>query len=87
MPMRVSSESEATTIDLWRKRFFVSVTLLTWLVIVGILARFIGLIAGPIILLTLAGLIAYIIHPLVKILERVLPRPLAIAVVFLALLL
>jgi predicted PurR-regulated permease PerM len=79
------STQSASTID-WQKRFFIALTILAWLVISGIILWAIGHITGTIILLTIAALLSYVIYPLVKLLHRVLPRPLAVLVAFLLML-
>jgi predicted PurR-regulated permease PerM len=75
----------ASTID-WRKRFFIALTILAWLVIAGIVIWAVGYIASTVVLLTIAALLSYIIYPLVKLLHRILPRPLAVLVAFLLML-
>ncbi len=70
----------------WQKRFFIALTVLAWLVIAGIVIWAIGHIAGTVILLVIAALLSYIIFPLVKLLHRVLPRPLAVLIAFLLML-
>lgn len=70
----------------WRKRFFIALTILAWIVIAGIIIWGIQHIIGTIILLTIAILLSYIIFPLVKLLQRILPRPIAILIAFLLIL-
>lgn len=70
----------------WQKRFFIALTILAWIVVAGIVIWGIQQIADTVILLIIAALLSYIIFPLVKLLQRVLPRPLAILIAFLLML-
>jgi predicted PurR-regulated permease PerM len=79
------SVQPAPNID-WQKRFFIALTVLAWLVIAGIIIWAIGHVTGTVILLTIAALLSYIIYPLVKLLRRVMPRPLAVLIAFLLML-
>jgi predicted PurR-regulated permease PerM len=67
----------------WQKRFFISFTILIWIAIAGIAIWGIGYIIGTVVLFIIAALLSYIVFPLVKLLRRILPRPLAVLVAFL----
>ena len=70
----------------WLKRLVVALTILTWIVLVIALLWVIGHVVQAVILLSIAALIAYAIYPAVKLLQRVMPRTLAIVIVYLLLL-
>lgn len=70
----------------WQKRFFITFTVLGWLIIAGIAIWGIGHIFGTVALFIIAALLAYIIFPLVKLLRRILPRSLAVLIAFLLML-
>ncbi|WP_220196203.1 AI-2E family transporter [Ktedonospora formicarum] len=81
------SAEPSSSIDIWRRRCFIAVTLVAWLALVAGLVWFLKLVIGPLILLTLAGLVAYVVYPLVKLVQKVMPRKLAILIVFMFMLL
>jgi predicted PurR-regulated permease PerM len=65
------------------RRFLVlGFTILVWVTLAGILLWFIGVIVTPIILLFLAAVLAYVLYPLVKLLNRFVPRALAILLAY-----
>ncbi|HXX79314.1 MAG TPA: AI-2E family transporter, partial [Ktedonobacteraceae bacterium] len=70
----------------WLKRLIIALTLLTWLAIGAVVLAVVGHMIGTLILLISAGLLAYIIYPLVVFLQRFMPRILAIVVVYLVVL-
>ena len=74
------------TNPLWRNRFFVAATIVAWIIIAAVVLWGLGHVTGPIVLLVISALLAYIIYPLVKLLHRVLPRPLAVLIAFLVML-
>jgi predicted PurR-regulated permease PerM len=72
------------------RRFLVlGITILVWVTLVGIFFWFLGVIVIPVLLLFLAAVLAYVLYPLVKLLNRFVPRALAIllsyVIVFVAL--
>jgi predicted PurR-regulated permease PerM len=67
----------------WALRRDIPVTILAWSGIVYLFIWAAGRIAGTILLLVIAALLAYALAPAVKFLERVLPRFLAILFVYL----
>lgn len=77
------TDSNTTTLTHWTKRLVISLTILAWCVLVGMLFWLLGRVAQAIFLLVIGALLAYTIYPLVKLLQRVMPRPLAIIVVYL----
>jgi predicted PurR-regulated permease PerM len=76
-------KTDTTPLVIWTKRLVISLTILVWIVLAGLFFWLIGRVAQAMLLLAIGALLAYTIYPLVKLLQRVLPRPLAIAVVYL----
>src|SRR5579863_3396125 len=72
-----------TSRSVWMTRLIISLTVLVCLCIVGVVLYALSLISGAIIILIVSALLAYIIYPFVHLLERFLPRPLAIAIAYL----
>ncbi|GHO63348.1 AI-2E family transporter [Ktedonobacter sp. SOSP1-52] len=66
----------------WRNWLVISATLLIWVVLAGILLWVLGQISRALIIFAIAALFAYALYPLVKFLQRILPRPVAIAIVY-----
>ena len=67
----------------WMRRLIIALTILTWLAIGAVVLAVVGHFIGILILLIAAGLLAYTIYPLVLLLQRFMPRMLAIVVVYL----
>jgi predicted PurR-regulated permease PerM len=67
----------------WVNWLVISATLLIWVILAGILFWVFGQISRALILFAIAALFAYALYPLVKLLQRILPRPFAIAIVYL----
>jgi len=67
----------------WMRRLIIALTILTWLAIGAVMLAVVGHIIGTLILLIAAGLLAFTIYPLVLLLQRFMPRMLAIVVVYL----
>ncbi len=66
-----------------RRRLIVALTVLAFLAIGAVALFAISLILTAVIVLMLSALFAYLIYPLVQFIQRLLPRPLAIALAFL----
>jgi putative heme transporter len=67
----------------WTKWLVISLTLLVWVVLLGVVFWLIGHVGQALLLLAIGAVLAYTIYPLVKQVQRFLPRPLAIALVYL----
>lgn len=67
----------------WLRRLIIALTILTWMAIGAVVLMVIERMVGTLILLIAAGLMSYLIYPLVLILQRIMPRFLAIVVVYL----
>lgn len=72
--------------SVWTRRLIIALTLLAWLAIGAVVLAVVGHMIGTLILLIVAGLLAYIIYPLALLLQRFMPRMLAIVVVYLVVL-
>ncbi|MBF6589154.1 MAG: AI-2E family transporter [Ktedonobacterales bacterium] len=68
----------------WAHQRDISLTVLAWLIIVSFLLWVAGHVIGTLIVLAIAVLLAYGLSPLVNAVARVLPRVLAITIVYLA---
>ncbi len=66
-----------------RRRLLIALTVLAFLAIAAVALYALSLIVGAVILLMLSALLAYLNYPLVQVLQRRLPPPLAIAVAYL----
>jgi predicted PurR-regulated permease PerM len=75
-------ENASGTSSRLRRYLVLGFTILVWVTLAGILLWFIGVIVTPIILLFLAAVLAYVLYPLVKLLNRFVPRALAILLAY-----
>jgi predicted PurR-regulated permease PerM len=66
----------------WLKRLVISLTFLAWIVLAAVLLWAIGQIFRAFVLLALGATIATVVYPLVGWLERKMPRPLAVTIVY-----
>ena len=82
---KLAKESTSQLIT-WTQRLVISLTLLVWIVLAGILFWLVGCMAQAFILLAVGALLAYTMYPLVQMLQRLMPYPLAITIVYLAIL-
>lgn len=69
----------------WRRKLVFALTVLAFIVLAGISLYAISLIIGAVLLLAVSALLAYLIYPLVRILQRYLKRAFAILIVYLLL--
>ena len=72
--------------SVWLRRLIIALTILAWLAIGAVVLAVIGHMIGTLILLIAGGVLAYILYPLVLLLQRFMPRALAIGVVYLVVL-
>ena len=80
-----ASPAESTR-SIWLGRLIVGLALLVWMTIGAVLLWVIGRMIGSVVLLAIAALLAYAIFPFVKVLQRIMPRFLAILIVYLVVL-
>ena len=71
---------------IWMGRLILALTILAWLAIGAVVLVVVGHLLGTLLLLIGAGLLAYVLFPLVRFLQRFLPRVLAIGAVYLVVL-
>lgn len=81
------STSERASVLLWLRRFLIIVTILGAIALIGIVFWLLALITEPIVFLLFSLVLAYVLYPLVKLLQRAMPRFLAILIVYLGVLL
>src|SRR5947209_4081586 len=77
-----TSSSQPFSRFVWLRRLILSLTILAWLTIGAVVLSFLGRMIGTVLLLVAAGLLAYVIYPLVLVLQRFMPRFLAVIVVY-----
>ncbi|HEX7736885.1 MAG TPA: AI-2E family transporter [Ktedonobacteraceae bacterium] len=86
MPSEGPEPSKGVVPAAWVKRLVISLTLLVWVVLVIVVARVLGYVSTALLILVIAGLIAYAVLPLVEFFQRVMPRALAVLLVYLVIL-
>ncbi|MGZ3646179.1 MAG: AI-2E family transporter, partial [Ktedonobacteraceae bacterium] len=72
--------------SIWTRRLLIALTIVAWIAIVCFVYFLIWLVGESFILVLIGGLLAYIIYPFVLLFQRIMPRPLAIFLVYLVLL-
>ena len=83
-PGKIKSEETPTAV--WTRRFLIALTIVAWMIIVAAIWMVLGKVFNALAILGISALIAYVIYPLVKFLEHVMPRPIAILIVYLGVL-
>ncbi|HET8843902.1 MAG TPA: AI-2E family transporter [Ktedonobacteraceae bacterium] len=87
LPPRLTRDADSlATIAKWIRRCGLPFAILAWTGVALLILWLAGHIAQTLLLLTIAALLAYALTPMVKILARVMPRFLAILIVYLVLL-
>src|SRR5438876_11437595 len=66
----------------WARRLIIALTIIAFLVIGWIVLYTLSLFSNALIVLLISALLAYMIYPFTRILERRLPRPLAITIAY-----
>ena len=72
--------------SLWMRRLLIALTIIAWVVIGCFVLFVIWLFGESFTLVLIGGLLAYIIYPFVLFFQRVMPRPLAVIIVYFVLL-
>jgi len=72
--------------SIWTRRLLIALTIVAWIAIVCFVFFLIWLVGESFILVLIGGLLAYIIYPFVLLFQRIMPRPLAIFLVYIILL-
>jgi len=81
-----TSPPAPTPTSTWLRRLIISLTLLTWIALAFVLVWLIGRVAQALLLLAIGALLAYVLYPLVRFLQHVMPRFLAVIIVYLLIL-
>jgi len=68
----------------WQRAFYLPLTILAWLAVVVVVGWLLGHVATTLLLLALSGSLAFALAPLIRVLSRRLPRPVAIGVAYAA---
>jgi predicted PurR-regulated permease PerM len=71
---------------LWLRGLIIGLTLLVWLTVSGMILWGLSKVGSALTLLLVSMLMAYTIHPLVRLLQRFLPRVVAVALVYIGIL-
>ena len=85
-PSATYETASAINMNEWARRRDIILTILLWTLAVGIVFWLLSQVGRVILLLVISGLIAFALAPLTKLLARFLPRPLAIILVYCAVL-
>jgi predicted PurR-regulated permease PerM len=72
--------------SIWTRRLLIALTIAAWIAIICFVFFLIWLVGESFILVLIGGLLAYIIYPFVLLFQRIMPRPLAVVLVYLILL-
>lgn len=82
-PQTKVSPPAMTPTSTWLRRLIITLTLLAWIALAFVVAWLIGRVAQALLLLAIGALLAYVVYPLVRWLEHVMPRLLAVILVYL----
>lgn len=66
----------------WKRRRDIPIAILAWIALIAVILWAAAHIIRAILILVIAALLAYALSPLVKLLQRIMPRPLAILIVY-----
>jgi predicted PurR-regulated permease PerM len=83
---RVRTNEAASDAAKWTRRRDIPLAILAWIALTMLILWAAGHIARTLIMLVIAALLAYALVPAVKFLERAMPRPVAIIIVYLVVL-
>src|SRR5438094_10227349 len=81
-----TSPPAPTPTSTWLRRLIISLTLLAWIARAFVLVWLIGRVAQALLLLAIGALLAYVLYPLVRFLQHVMPRFLALISAYLLML-
>ena len=85
-PQPDAKEQKAASTATWTRRLIISLVFLVWLVLVAAIFRLLSFVSAALLILVMAALISYAVLPLVIFFQRMMPRPLAILIVYLVIL-
>jgi predicted PurR-regulated permease PerM len=75
------------TTEVWLRRFLIALTVLGWAAIAGLGIWLLSLIGHAVFLMVISAIVAFVVYPVVKLLRRFLPQPVAVLLTVLALML
>ncbi len=78
-----TSPPVTTPTSTWLRRLIITLTLLGWIALAFVVFWLIGRVAQALLLLAIGALLAYILYPLVRLFQHVMPRFLAVILVYL----
>jgi predicted PurR-regulated permease PerM len=81
--VEMEKSTQTVTPQNWQRALFLPLTILAWLVIAIIVLWLLGYIAHSLVVIVLAVIVTFAVAPLVRLLQRQLTRPLAIAIAYL----
>jgi len=76
----------AVSNSMWTRRLLIALTIVAWIAIACFVVFLIWLVGESFILVLIGSLLAYIMYPFVQRFQRIMPRPIAIVLVYLILL-
>jgi predicted PurR-regulated permease PerM len=77
------AETHSHTSEKWKLRRDIPLAILAWIAVIAVILWAAGHVVSSLLLLAVAALLAYALAPAVKLLQRVMPRFLAILIVYL----
>src|SRR3954453_7524592 len=80
------TQEQGRDMHLWLRGLIIGLTLLVWLTVSGMILWGLSKVGSALTLLLVSMLVAYSIHPLVRLLQRFLPRVAAVALVYIGIL-
>jgi predicted PurR-regulated permease PerM len=86
MPSSAQSDTSppaTTPTSTWLRRLIITLTLLAWIALAFVVVWLIGRVAEAVLLLAIGALLAYVLYPLVRFLQHVMPPFLAVIIVYL----
>ena len=78
-----TSRTAITPTSTWLRRLIITLTILAWIGLALVLFWLVGLVGQALLLLAVGALLAYVLYPLVRFLQHVMPRFLAVIIVYL----
>ncbi|GCF07862.1 AI-2E family transporter [Dictyobacter arantiisoli] len=82
----IHPHDEEISNTVWARRFLIALTIVAWIIIISVATLVLNKIFASLVIIGISAIIAYVIYPLVNLLERIIPRPLAILIVYIGIL-
>jgi predicted PurR-regulated permease PerM len=80
-PLPVFTREQSMYVHLWQRGLIIGLTLLVWLTVSGMIIWGLSKVGSALTLLLVSMLVAYTIHPLVRLLQRILPRVVVLSLI------